>query len=76
MDNKLITVTSPLLPNLEYFTAELQKIWDSKWITNMGQYHQQLENALAEYLHVPYVCLFTNGTLPLMTALQALQHYR
>lgn len=38
MDNKLITVTSPLLPNLEYFTAELQKIWDSKWITNMGQY--------------------------------------
>ena len=73
MDNKLFTVTSPLLPNLEYFTAELQKIWDSKWITNMGQYHQQLENALAEYLHVPYVCLFTNGTLPLMTALQALR---
>lgn len=73
MDNKLITVTSPLLPNLECFTAELQKIWDSKWITNMGQYHQQLENALAEYLHVPYVCLFTNGTLPLMTALQALR---
>lgn len=73
MDNKLITVTSPLLPNLDSFYAELQKIWDSKWITNIGQYHQQLEKALAEYLHVPYVCLFTNGTLPLITALQALR---
>lgn len=51
----------------------LQDIWESKWITNMGEYHKQLEIALAEYLHVPYVCLFTNGTLPLMTALQALR---
>jgi len=73
MGNKLITVTSPLLPELDDFHVELQKIWDSKWITNMGQYHQQLEKALAEYLHVPYVCLFTNGTLPLITALQALR---
>lgn len=73
MAKDLITVTSPLLPNLDDFHAELQKIWSSKWITNMGQYHQQLENALAEYLHVPYVCLFTNGTLPLITALQALR---
>lgn len=73
MDNKLITVTSPLLPNLDDFTAELKKIWDSKWITNNGSYHKQLEVALAEYLKVPYVSLFTNGTLPLMTALQALR---
>lgn len=73
MDNKLITVTSPLLPNLDDFTAELKKIWDSKWITNNGSYHKQLEAALAEYLKVPYVSLFTNGTLPLMTALQALR---
>lgn len=73
MNNKLITVTSPLLPNLNDFHAELKKIWDSKWITNMGEFHQQLEKALADYLHVPYVCLFTNGTLPLMTALQALR---
>jgi dTDP-4-amino-4,6-dideoxygalactose transaminase len=51
----------------------LKQIWDAKWITNMGQFHQQLEQALADYLHVPYVCLFTNGTLPLMTALQALR---
>jgi len=70
---KQITVTSPLLPNLDEFYVFLKQIWDSKWITNMGQFHKQLEKALAEYLHVPYVCLFTNGTLPLMTALQALR---
>lgn len=73
MSEKLITVTSPLLPNLDEFNEMLQQIWESKWITNMGQFHNQLEKALAEYLHVPYVCLFTNGTLPLMTALQALR---
>lgn len=73
MDKNIITVTSPLLPNLDDFTAELKKIWDSKWITNNGSYHKQLEAALAEYLKVPYVSLFTNGTLPLMTALQALR---
>ena len=73
MNNDIITVTSPLLPNLEEFNELLKQIWDSKWITNMGQFHKQLETALAEYLHVPYVCLFTNGTLPLMTALQALR---
>lgn len=73
MAKDLITVTSPLLPNLEDFYTDLKKIWKSKWITNMGQYHIELEKALAEYLHVPYVCLFTNGTLPLITALQALR---
>lgn len=73
MDNKLITVTSPLLPNLDEFHAMLQQIWDSKWITNMGQFHKQLEKDLADYLKVPYVSLFTNGTLPLLTALQAMR---
>lgn len=73
MSLEKITVTSPLLPNLDEFNELLKQIWDSKWITNMGQFHKQLEEALAEYLHVPYVCLFTNGTLPLMTALQALR---
>lgn len=69
----IITVTSPLLPDLGEFSEMLQDIWQRKWITNMGEYHKQLEMALAEYLHVPYVCLFTNGTLPLITALQALR---
>ena len=73
MPQEKITVISPLLPDLGEFNEMLKQIWDSKWITNMGQYHKQLEQALADYLHVPYVCLFTNGTLPLMTALQALR---
>jgi len=73
MKKDIITVTTPLLPDLDEFNELLKHIWDSKWITNMGQFHKQLEIALAEYLHVPYVCLFTNGTLPLMTALQALR---
>ncbi len=70
---KIITVTSPLLPDLEEFNEYLKKIWDSKWITNNGRFHQQLEQALCEYLKVPYISLFTNGTLPLITALQALR---
>ena len=71
MDN--ITVTSPLLPDLDEFNEMLKEIWASKWITNMGQFHKQLEEALCKYLKVPYISLFTNGTLPLLTALQALR---
>lgn len=71
--SKQITVTSPLLPDLDDFYGMLRQIWDSKWITNNGSFHRQLEQALAEYLKVPYVSLFTNGTLPLITALQALR---
>ena len=70
---QIITVTSPLLPNLDEFNELLKDIWGSKWITNNGSYHKKLEAALAEYLKVPYVSLFTNGTLPLITALQALR---
>ena len=72
MDNR-ITVTSPLLPNLDEFQEMLREIWASKWITNNGSFHKRLEAALAEYLKVPYISLFTNGTLPLLTALQALR---
>ena len=70
--DKLLTVTSPLLPPLEEFIPFLQEIWDRKWITNNGHFHQELENSLAEYLGIEYLSLFTNGTLPLITALQAL----
>lgn len=74
MDNKsLITVTSPLLPNLDELNVMLKEIWSSKWVTNNGKFHKQLEKELAEYLKVPYISLFTNGTLPLITALQALR---
>lgn len=70
---KQITVTSPLLPDLGEFNEMLKQIWDAKWITNNGQFHKQLEKELAEYLGVPYISLFTNGTLPLLTGLQALR---
>lgn len=73
MDNNQITVTSPLLPDLAEFHYLLKEIWASKWITNNGSFHKQLEKELAEYLKVPYISLFTNGTLPLITALQALR---
>ena len=73
MENKVITVTSPLLPSLDDFIPYLQDIWNRKWLTNNGYYHRELEKALCEYLKVPYVSLFTNGTLPLMCALQALR---
>lgn len=72
VDNKIL-VTSPLLPPLEEFQVLLQDIWNHKWLTNNGYYHHELEKALAEYLKVPYISLFTNGTLPLITALQALE---
>ena len=73
MAEKQITVTSPLMPNLDELNQYLQDIWQRKWITNNGHYHKELEKALCEYLDVPYVSLFTNGTLPLITALQALR---
>jgi dTDP-4-amino-4,6-dideoxygalactose transaminase len=73
MEDKLITVTSPLLPNLDEFHSLLKEIWNSKWITNNGSFHKRLESELASYLKVPFVSLFTNGTLPLITALQALR---
>ena len=58
MENKQITVTSPLLPDMDEFYLMLKDIWKSKWVTNNGQYHKQLENALCEYLKVPYISLF------------------
>lgn len=72
MQDDKILVTSPLLPNLDELNEMLKDIWSRKWITNAGHYHQLLEAELAKYLGVEYLSLFTNGTLPLITALQAL----
>ena len=72
MENKQITVTAPLMPDLDEFNDLLKEIWDSRWVTNNGSFHQQLEKELCNYLKVPFISLFTNGTLPLLTALQAL----
>ncbi|MGL4852434.1 MAG: DegT/DnrJ/EryC1/StrS family aminotransferase [Phocaeicola sp.] len=74
MDEKtMLTVTSPLLPSLDDLIPLLQDIWSRKSITNNGYYHVELERALADYLKVPYISLFTNGTLPILCALKALQ---
>jgi len=73
MNKDIITVTSPLVPPLEELTPYLEDIWKRKWLTNNGHYHQELEKALCHYLKVPFISLFTNGTLPLMCALQALR---
>ena len=73
MIDKPIYVTSPLLPSLEDFTFLLKEIWESKMLTNNGNFHQKLEEELAKYLKVPYLSLFTNGTLPLITVLQAMR---
>lgn len=68
-----ILVTQPFLPALEEVNTYLEDIWSSKWLTNRGKYHQELEKQLAEFLEVPYISLFANGTLALFTALQALK---
>ena len=68
-----IYVTQPSLPPLEEFIPYLEQIWDSKWLTNSGPFHQQFELALSEYLGVKHLALFTNGTLALVTALQTLR---
>lgn len=68
-----IYVTQPVLPPLEEFIPYLEKIWGSKWLTNAGPFHEQLEKELCKYLGVEHIALFTNGTIALITALQALR---
>jgi dTDP-4-amino-4,6-dideoxygalactose transaminase len=66
-------VTQPYLPPLEDFIPYLEKIWENKWLTNGGPFHQELEAALADYLGVEHLALFSNGTIALVSALQALR---
>lgn len=66
-------VTQPYMPPLEEFIPYLEKIWESKWLTNAGQFHQELESRLCEYLGVKHLSLFSNGTIALVTALQCLR---
>lgn len=68
-----IYVTRPLLPSLTKVTAKLEEIWQSQWLTNMGHQHNQLENKLTEILKVPYLSLFNNGTIALISACQSLR---
>jgi dTDP-4-amino-4,6-dideoxygalactose transaminase len=71
--DKRIYVTRPALPPLEEFTAYLEEIWSNRILTNRGPFHQQFEKELADYLGVEYLSVFSNGTLALVTALQALR---
>lgn len=73
MNTKALPVTSPLLPPLEEFIPYLERIWESRFLTNGGTMHQALEQALCEYLGVEHIALFANGTLALVTALQSLR---
>lgn len=73
MSENPIYVTQPYLPALEEFIPYLQKIWDNKILTNGGPMHQQLEQHLCDYLGVEHIALFNNGTIALLTALQALR---
>ncbi|GAB2182494.1 dTDP-4-amino-4,6-dideoxy-D-glucose aminotransferase VioA [Denitratisoma sp. agr-D3] len=73
MSDKPIYVTQPFLPPLEELLPSLEQIWQSRVLTNGGPFHQQFEQALADYLGVNHVSLFANGTLALITALQALR---
>jgi len=73
MKKNPIYVTKPFLPPLDELTPYLEKIWESKILTNNGPFHQELEEKLCKYLNVPYISLFANGTLALLTALQALE---
>ncbi len=70
---KPIYVTQPHMPPLGEFVPYLEQIWENRWLTNAGPFHQQLESALAAYLKVPHIALFTNGTIALVVALQALR---
>ncbi len=72
LDKAIIPVTRPFLPPLKEFVPYLRKIWETQWLTNNGPFHQQLEKELATYLGVQHISLFTNGTIALVTALQAL----
>jgi dTDP-4-amino-4,6-dideoxygalactose transaminase len=71
--NDSIFVTQPSMPPLDEFVVYLEEVWKSKWLTNNGKFHRQLEKELCDYLGVKYISLFSNGTLALVTALQALR---
>jgi len=72
-NQKPIYVTQPYMPPLDEFVPYLEEIWDNKWLTNVGQFHNELETTLANYLGVKHLALFANGTIALVTALQALR---
>ena len=67
-----LTVMKPFMPPLDEFKSYLERIWESRRLSNDGAIHREFEQALCEYLGVSHLCLFANGTLALMIALKAL----
>jgi len=67
-----IYVTRPLLPSIKDYKKRIEDIWESQWITNNGQQHQELENKLQDYLKVDNLSLINNGTIALQIALKSL----
>jgi len=72
-EQERVYVTSPLLPDLKELMPYLEEIWRNKWLTNLGPLHEALEKELSDYLDVRYLNLFSNGTLALIVALEALR---
>jgi len=71
--NEITYVTQPKLPPLNELVKHLEKIWESKWITNKGKYHQKFEKALCDFLNVENCSLVSNGTLALLVGIKALE---
>ena len=75
MDNKLITVTSPLMPDLTEFNELLKDIWSRKWLTNNGHYHQELEKALSVFEGTIYKSLYKRN-ITTYYSITGITHYR
>lgn len=71
--SEIINVTRSSIPEFEEYCNEIRSIWDSHWLTNMGEKHQRLEAELKEYLGVPNVALLTNGHLALENIIEAME---
>lgn len=72
MDNQKIFVTRSSMPPYEEYIEAIKPLWDSHWITNMGQYHQELEQKLKDYLDVQQISLMVNGHMALELTIQAM----
>ncbi len=71
MTKEKITVTKTSMPSYEDYIEKIKPLWESKWLTNMGTYHKELEVKLKEYLEVPYLSLMVNGHMALEMAIQS-----
>ena len=69
----LINVTRSSMPDFEEYCNEIKDLWESRWLTNMGDKHKQLQRELESYLDTPHVILYTNGHLALENIIAAME---